>query len=290
MAAVTRATSLGAAALEVQATRDRAMLARFLERDRLFAAYALCDLDDREFSKTRWAVALASGRVVALCMEYRGLSPQPLFVMGDAAGVSAILAGVIRTRVAYLAAMPSLLPAIAERYRIDDGPPMVRMVVDRETFRPLLGKVVRLGPQDAADLNRLYELGLTAWLPGEAISNGVYYGVRRQGRLVAAAGTHVISEAAGLAAVGNVMTHRDHRGQGYAKAVTSAVTAELLERCTDVVLNVRSDNPPAIAAYRRIGYREHLRFEERLVHRHGSLWDSILTPLRQHITFPRRNA
>ena len=48
------------------------------------------------------------------------------------------------------------------------------------------------------------------------------------------------------------------------------------------MLNVRADNPPALAAYRALGYREHVRFEERLVHRRGSLWDSIVGPIRQY--------
>ena len=46
--------------------------------------------------------------------------------------------------------------------------------------------------------------------------------------------------------------------------MTGAVTAELLRTCDHVVLNVRSDNPPALNAYRRLGYAEHARFEERL--------------------------
>jgi predicted GNAT family acetyltransferase len=91
----------------------------------------------------------------------------------------------------------------------------------------------------------------------------------------------VVSREFRLAAVGNVMTHRDFRDRGYAKVVTSAVTAELLRSCDQVVLNVRSDNPPALAAYRSIGYREHVRFEERLVHRKGTLWDSIVSPFRR---------
>ena len=70
-------------------------------------------------------------------------------------------------------------------------------------------------------------------------------------------GTHVISPAPGSRVVGNVLTHHQFRGRGYAKAVTGAVTAELLRTCDQVVLNVRSDNPPALHAYRRLGYQEH---------------------------------
>jgi predicted GNAT family acetyltransferase len=153
--------------------------------------------------------------------------------------------------------------------------------VDRSTFQPAPGPTARLLPAEIGDLNRLYNLGFTAWLPAAAIVHGVYYGIRIGGRLVAAAGTHVISPDARLAAVGNVMTHRDYRGRGYAKVTTSAVTQELLRSCEQVVLNVRSDNPPALAAYRRLGYREHVRFDERLVHRRSAAWDSIVSPLRR---------
>jgi predicted GNAT family acetyltransferase len=106
------------------------------------------------------------------------------------------------------------------------------------------------------------------------------------GRLISAAGTHVLSHDARLAVVGNVMTHPDYRGRGFAKQVTSAVTQELLRTCDQVVLNVRSDNPPAIAAYAALGFREHIRFEERLAHRRISSWDSIVAPFRR--LFPPR--
>lgn len=267
--------------LEVRSTRDRLMLREFLERDRLFAAYAICDLDEREFGRTRWGVALDGGRPAAVVLEYLGLSPQPLFAMGDADGVTAILRDVIKPRAAYLAVPPDLLDAADPVYRIDAGPPMVRMWVDRSTFRPAPGAATRLVPNDIGDLNKLYDLGLTSWLPAESVAHGVYYGIRVNGRLVAAAGTHVTSRDMRLAAVGNVMTHRDHRNRGFAKVVTGAVTQELLRTCDEVVLNVRSDNPPALAAYRALGFVEHVRFEERLVHRRGTLWDSIVSPIRR---------
>jgi ribosomal protein S18 acetylase RimI-like enzyme len=166
-------------------------------------------------------------------------------------------------------------------YRVDPGPPMVRMWTDRSTFRPYPATVQRLLPAEIGDLNRLYQLGFAAWLPSSAIAEGVYYGMRVNGQLVAAAGTHVISREARLGVVGNVLTHVDYRGRGFATAVTGAVTADLLRTCDQVVLNVRSDNPPALNAYRRLGYTEYVRFEERLIHRVGSPWPDLAAGLRR---------
>ena len=279
-------TSRRTRGLAVRAVTDRAVLRAFLETDRLLAAYALCDLEDREFARTRWGGAFDGDRLVAIALEYSGLTPQPLFVMGGPDGIEAILRDIVRPRAAYVAALAESLPAVEGVYRLDPGPPMVRMWVDRARFRPYPAEVRRLLPIDIGDLNRLYQLGFASWLPSSAIGEGVYYGMRVGGRLVAAAGTHVISSRARLAVVGNVLTHVDYRGRGYATAVTGAVTADLLRTCDEVVLNVRSDNPPALQAYRRLGFAEHVRFEERLAHRLGSPWPDLTAPLRRF--FSRR--
>jgi len=270
--------------LVVRPCTDRGLLRDFLEHDRVYAAYALCDLDEREFGRTRWGVAFAGPDPVAVVLEYAGLAPQPVFVMGQNAGITAILRELIRPRDAYLAARTEHLPAVTSIYRVEPGPQMVRMWVDRSTFRPRPAEVARLLPVEVGDLNRLYQLGFTAWLPPSAVAEGVYYGIRVGGRLVSAAGTHVVSPEARLGVVGNVMTHTDFRGRGYATAVTGAVTSDLLRFCEQVVLNVRSDNPPALQAYRTLGYQEHVRFEERLIHRSGGApgpWAALPGPIRR---------
>jgi ribosomal protein S18 acetylase RimI-like enzyme len=265
-----------------EATVERALLRGFLERDRLLAAYAICDLDDREFGRTRWGIAREGDAVVALALEYSGPSPQPVFVMGRDDGIAAILRDVIRPRIAFVAALPEHLAAVGRSYRLDPGPAMVRMWVDAEHLRPVVDPgVERLRPSDAPDLNRLYRLGFGSWLPPESIAEGVYYGVRVRGRLVAAAGTHVVGREARIAVVGNVLTQAEYRGRGYAEATTGAVTTELLRFCDHVVLNVRADNPPALNAYRRLGYLEHVRFEERLAHRTGSVWADLASAFRR---------
>ena len=60
------------------------------------------------------------------------------------------------------------------------------------------------------------------------LEEGLYFGLRQGGDLVAAAGTHLVVPQEGVAAIGNVYTRRDRRGHGLGGAVTGAVTAELL--------------------------------------------------------------
>ena len=265
---------------KTRAVADREEVAAFLRTDRLYAAYALGDLDAAVRKRAAWGMAYDdAGRPRGVAMQHLGLPPQPLFLMGDPDACRAVLATEVRPRYAFVQARHDLASAFNDLYRVDLPASLVRMVVDRDSFRPLAGGAERLGPADIGDLNRLYQLGLGGGFPASILEDGVYYGVRVGGRLVAAAGTHVINEAEGIAVVGNVLTHVDHRGQGHAKAVTSGVTAELLGRVTDVALNVYADNDPAIAAYARLGYREYCRLGEWVAYRRAGGWD-LIRPLR----------
>jgi predicted GNAT family acetyltransferase len=76
------------------------------------------------------------------------------------------------------------------------------------------------------------------------------------------AGTHLVAQDWGVAAVGNIYVHPDWRGRGYGALVSSAVTAELLQRGLLVVLNVDQNNPVAINLYRQLGFAVHCPFVE----------------------------
>lgn len=274
---MTTASAIGWRTREVT---DRDEVAAFLRTDRLYAAYALGDLSAAVRRRAAWGMADDEhGRPQGLAMQHLGLPPQPLFLMGDAGACRAILANEVRPRYAFVQARHDLAPAFDDLYRVDLPAALLRMVADRATFEPYAGGAERLGPADIGDLNRLYQLGLGGGFPASVLEDGVYYGVRIAGRLIAAAGTHVINEAEGIAVVGNVLTHIDHRGQGHARAVTSGVTAELLTRLPDVALNVYADNDPAITAYSRLGYREYCRLGEWVAYRRAGGWD-LIRPLR----------
>jgi RimJ/RimL family protein N-acetyltransferase len=275
--------------IRARSVSDRAEISAFLRTDRLYAAYALGDLDGPNRSRVAWAMAHDDlGHPTALAMHHEGLVPQPLFLMGAPDGCRAILEHVLKPRDAYLQATELHEAAIRDLYELDAPVTMLRMVTDRETFTPFAGPAERLTALDVEDLNRLYQLGFRAGFPASVVEEGVYYGVRVRNRLVSAAGTHAINAREGIAVVGNVMTHVDFRGHDFAKMVTSAVTAELLERVEDVALNVHTDNLPAVAAYERLGYRSYCLLTERLARRRSGGWD-IMRPIREalRLTWPR---
>ncbi|HEX2767376.1 MAG TPA: GNAT family N-acetyltransferase [Candidatus Limnocylindria bacterium] len=272
--------------IRARSVADREEIAAFLRTDRLYAAYALGDLDGPNRNRAAWGMAYdEAGRPTALVMHHEGLVPQPLFLMGAPDGCRAVLESVIRPRDAYLQATDIHEPAVRGLYELDEPLQMLRMVVDRDAFQPFAGPAERLTALDIDDLNRLYQLGFRAGFPPSVVEDGVYYGVRVRDRLVSAAGTHAINLREGIAVVGNVMTHVDFRGHDFAKMVTSAVTAALLERVPDVALNVHADNAPAVAAYSRLGYRVHCQLVERLARRRAGAW-GLMRPIREAMRIP----
>jgi RimJ/RimL family protein N-acetyltransferase len=275
--------------LRARPVSDRGQIAAFLQTDRLYAAYALGDLDGPNHQRVAWGMAYDErGIPVSLAMHHEGLVPQPLFLMGEPAGCRQILESVLKPRDAYFQSTAPLSRAAAGLYDLDPPIAMLRMVTDRNTFRHFAGPAERLSALDVEELNRLYQLGFRAGFPSAVLEDGVYYGVRVRGRLVSAAGTHGINAREGIAVVGNVMTHVDYRGHDFAKMVTSAVTAELLDRVSDVTLNVHADNVPAVAAYARLGYRTHCELVECLGRRRSGGW-GIMRPIREamRLTWPR---
>lgn len=237
----------------VRAT-DRGAL-RDMLTDRAYAAYAIAQLEERRFPLSEWYVATGpEGRRGIVVHSASGLG-RALFADGDAAAVDAILSLHPGSRFTFGSVRPEHFKTIQRYFVALRQGSMSRMAVTAGSFKPAEGEAVRLTGADAAAVNRLYstEGGPTAYTPSH-LNDGVYYGVRLDNQLIAIAGTHVVSDAEGVAVAGNVFTHPRYRGQGHSKVATSATTRELLNRCPLVVLTVETVNEPAVQVYRRLGY------------------------------------
>ena len=151
----------------------------------------------------------------------------------------------------------------------------IDMIVSKDNFKPYKPELAtRLCRDNDDHLKQLAEI-LTELLGRklsiEEIKNTLsvipYYGVFINGELVSIANAYVRTRDLWL--VGSVYTKPSFRGRGYAKAVTSAVTALALSTGAKAALHVRYGNEPAIKAYRRIGYKE-LRKRKWIICRNSS--------------------
>ncbi len=265
---MTRTLSRGSA-LEGDATlfrvheeRDGQRLLALLGEDRGYAAFAIGHLDRGLFDHTRFWTAEGPAGEHAVVMHANGALGQMSVLSGDPAGVAATLSLHPGPRGGYLATCaPEHLPAVRQVYALGGLIAMIRMSVDAEHFRATGAGIAqrtvqRLTARDARALNGLYATGGgPTGYRAEHIEQGVYYGVFEGGSLASVAGTHLVSPGSGIAVVGNVFTRASARGRGLATRVTSAVTANLMERgCWQVTLTVDPENAPALRAYERLGY------------------------------------
>jgi ribosomal protein S18 acetylase RimI-like enzyme len=241
----------------------------YLERDRFYAAYALGDLEPALFPQCRWWLAdgpapeADGGWALVLCFE--GLEPPAVVCMGAPAGVRLLLGEAPLPPEIYLVCRPQHLPVARSSFHLPSPKQMARLVLEPGRFQlaPSAG-AERLHMEDLAALSALYavERGAADAFAPYQLATGVFCGIRVRGALVSVAGTHLIALGEGIAALGNVSTHPEHRRRGYAAACTSMVCVELLAQNMVPVLNVGTGNRSALALYRRLGFREHCIYYE----------------------------
>lgn len=255
MTAVSAEGQAAGSRFEVTPLLDPASIRRLIEGDRAYAAYAIAQLDPLLYEANEWWLSSGGGGRQALVVHSTSGLGAALFAMGDPDALDAALSLHPGPRFTF-GSLRLEHRAIAEKHYILSRPQlMTRMSVTRDTFVPVAGAAVRLGPADVSDVNKIYSIdgGPTAYRPSH-LEDGAYYGVYVGGRLVSIAGTHVVSRTERIAVVGNVFTHPTFRGQGHATIATSAVTADLLKDCDPVVLTVESKNAAALAIYTKLGY------------------------------------
>jgi ribosomal protein S18 acetylase RimI-like enzyme len=145
-----------------------------------------------------------------------------------------------------LAELPGSGPLRSRQSHTDT--PIVRL---DSTHEPLLRKLYAAAYPDNYFVPRMLQTGkYFGWVEGDAI--------------VAVAGVHVVSDDQRIAVLGNVTTHPEARGRGLATQLTRVLAAELVVEGKIVCLNVKVDNAPAIACYRKIGFVPVHEYEEAL--------------------------
>ncbi len=154
---------------------------------------------------------------------------------------------------------PELVKEFLEEhgYKVVEESIYLDMVLREEWFQPFfLGSVTRLRPVHAtlfaraqrAQGRRISEEEAKALLEEQRC-----YGVIENGRIVSMACRYLMLPEIGC--IGGVYTEPLYRGRGYARAVTSAISRDIVQSGAIAMLHVEAGNVPAIRVYRRLGYQ-----------------------------------
>ena len=240
-------------------------LESFLSIDPINSAYMLGDLDSPYAEHCQW-FGLRDEDLRSVLLVYSGLSVPAVLTKGSSEDVEALVEAtrtelprrfICQIRTEHRRAFECY-------YDLQDEKSMLRMGCTREHFVETADSegVVALNHRDTAAIMNLYTHYPDNFFEPAMLGTGLYFGVRENGELVSVAGLHVLSEQYDVAAIGNIVTHSDWRGQGLATRCVRRLLDELFKRVSNVTLNVERDNLPAIACYKKFGFTERYPFVE----------------------------
>ncbi len=113
-------------------------------------------------------------------------------------------------------------------------------------------RVEKVGKNELKSLDSFYgDHSAEAWLPVQ-LKAGPYYCVKDNGKIISAAGVHIVTPQ--IAQLGNIITDKTHRNRGFATACTSVLATDLASKGRIISLFVRKDNDPAIHVYEKLGF------------------------------------
>jgi len=253
---------------------DKNELEEYLLKYRHLNFYHLGDLDDFFWPFTSWLGYKEKGEVHALTLLYTGIQPPTfLAILNDnRQQMEALLNDILPLlpKCFYSHLSPGLEETFrSQQYLMDLHGAHNKMALTRPQDLDKIdtAAVEQLGMGNLEELQTLYAAAYPGnWFDPRMLETGQYTGIRnKDGKLVCVAGIHVYSPVYKIAALGNITTLPEVRGQGLGKAVTAGLCKLLLKTVDAIGLNVRADNAPAIAAYTKIGFDKVGEYNEWMV-------------------------
>ncbi|NUO53968.1 MAG: GNAT family N-acetyltransferase [Polyangiaceae bacterium] len=255
---------------------DRALLEGALRRNAALHLYEIGDLDDAFFPLTSYFVERdASRNVEAVALRYDGGDPPTLVALAgddrEHAALSRLVPDLLRAeaRPVYAHFTPPLRSTIESVATIDGRGHHAKFVwTDRARAEEVgTDDVIQLGPSHADEMLALLDAHYPEhFFHPRVLDDGLAFGIREGGRLVACAGVHVLSRRYRVAALGNVVTSTTHRGRGLALATCAALLRALAPIADVVGLNVDRDNRAALRCYERLGFSFVAEYDEAVLH------------------------
>jgi ribosomal protein S18 acetylase RimI-like enzyme len=239
---------------------EKSRIAAFLGRRPELNIYAIGDLDDFFWPYTQWYGLEEAGELREVALLYAGAGlPVLLALTEDPPAMRELLCRILPLlpRRVYAHLTEGVVEALAEQYRAEWHGAYDKMhLADPARLESVdTSGALQLTPADLDEARAFYAAAYPDnWFDPRMLETGQYFGVRRDGVLGSVAGIHVYSPEYGVAALGNIATRPELRGQGLATIAAAALCRSLRERVAHIGLNVSASNGAAIGCYRRLGF------------------------------------
>jgi ribosomal protein S18 acetylase RimI-like enzyme len=252
---------------------DKTSIESFLRKNSDLHIYSIGDLDDFFWPYTTWYALPGNKEPQAIALMYTGQELPTLLALSEQPIVMARLLELIvhlLPRRFYAHLSSGLEDVFQAGHSIDSHGTHYKMVLHQPSRVGDLQDcdIVRLGGSDLDDLCRFYRESYPGnWFEPRMLETNQYFGIRREGQFVSAAGVHVYSETYRVAALGNIATHPAYRRRGYGRAITTHLCRSLLEKVDHVGLNVKADNEAAVCCYQKVGFEINASYGEFVIER-----------------------
>ena len=263
--------------MELKSIHDKARIEKYLEGRKDINFYMFGDLDPFFWEKTIWyALEDENQNIKSLCLVYFGELPAlPVVLLickEDEIPVSKKLLERILPMLPdefYTHLTVGIEDVLTEQYNLSGGGLHYKMALkhDKLLLRYDTDKGVQLQEKDTPELIEFYKKAYpNSWFNPIMLLTDKYFGLRNdEGELLSVAGVHVFSEQYGVAALGNITTRPELRGQGLAKHITAILCQNLFETVDVIGLNVVATNQAALSTYKALGFEHICRYNEFIV-------------------------
>jgi ribosomal protein S18 acetylase RimI-like enzyme len=253
--------------METRTTRDKGEIYRFLSGAPYLQLYTIGDLDDFFWPDTIWYAIYNNGEMQSVALLYTGMTPSTLllFYEKDPYYSQSLLKSIrhLLPDNFNVHLSPGLIDIFGKENIIEDYGHNYRMILTRDPVSVSEDNVRKLELSDISSINSLFKVAYPDnWFDSRMVETGKYFGYYNEGALIGVAGIHVYSPEYRIAALGNIATHPDFRGQKIAYKLTSALCSDLKKSVDIIGLNVNSENKAAIKCYQNIGFEIRSTYDE----------------------------
>jgi len=240
----------------------------FLKKDVSLHIYPIGDLDDFFWPFTNWYGLVDNGQLREVVLLYFGQSSPTLLALSrNNARLHDLLEKIkpLLPPLFYAHLSPTVQAAFESTHSLTHHGKHQKMTLAEEATLPAAeqDEVQRISAAESDAVKSFYRTSYPGnWFDPRMLESGQYAGIKKRGKYVCIAGVHVYSTTYNVAALGNIATHPRYRDQGLATKVTAYLCRSLQREVGTIGLNVRVDNKPAIACYKKLGFKRVAEYHE----------------------------